>query len=76
VRTPKHGVSEKSEDWKKKHYRAMKDLVPYFEIFMGLYFFATLLVAYFGGHFLSMPFLLLFFVGFSYVGSLSVYQRR
>jgi hypothetical protein len=43
---------------------------------MGVYFAATLGVAVFGGHFLSIPFLLLFLIGFFYVGSLSVYQRR
>jgi cellulose synthase/poly-beta-1,6-N-acetylglucosamine synthase-like glycosyltransferase len=76
VRTPKHGIARKGESWSGKKYRAMKNLVPFFEIFMGLYFVATLLVAARGGHFLSMPFLLLFLVGFLYVGSLSVHQRR
>jgi cellulose synthase/poly-beta-1,6-N-acetylglucosamine synthase-like glycosyltransferase len=76
VRTPKHGVLQKRENWTCKKYRAMKNLVPFFELFMGLYFTATLAVAFIGGHFLSMPFLLLFLVGFFYVGSLSVHQRR
>ena len=43
---------------------------------MGLYFAATLVVAFIGGHFISMPFLCLFLVGYLYVGGLSVYQRR
>ena len=76
VRTPKHGVASRREDWKKKRYRAMKNLVPFFELFMALYFTATMVVAASFGHFLSMPFLLLFLVGFTYVGTLSVYQRR
>ena len=76
VRTPKHGVAVRGEDWTRKRYRAMKDLVPFFELFMALYFTATIAVAFQSGHFLSMPFLLLFLVGFSYVGALSVYQRR
>jgi len=76
VRTPKHGVARKDEDWRAKHYRAMKNLVPFFELFMALYFTATLAVAARGGHFLSMPFLLLFLIGYGYVGMLSVYQRR
>jgi len=76
VRTPKHGVAARGEDWTRKRYRAMKDLVPFFELFMALYFTATIAVAFHSGHFLSMPFLLLFLVGFSYVGALSVYQRR
>ena len=76
VRTPKHGVASRKEDWHNKRYRAIKNLVPFFELFMALYFAATLAVAATYGHFLSMPFLLLFLVGFSYVGALSVYQRR
>jgi cellulose synthase/poly-beta-1,6-N-acetylglucosamine synthase-like glycosyltransferase len=76
VRTPKHGVNSKSEDWRKKRYRAVRDMVPFFEIGMGLYFAVTLVVAFIGGHFISMPFLCLFLVGYLYVGSLSVYQRR
>jgi len=76
VRTPKHGVSARGENWTAKKYRAVKSLVPFFEIFMGLYFAVTLAVAFRGGHFISMPFLLLFLVGYLYVGSLSVYQRR
>jgi hypothetical protein len=76
VRTPKHGVARKDEDWTRKKYRAMKNLVPFFELIMALYFAATIFVAADGGHFISLPFLLLFFVGFSYVGALSVYQKR
>ncbi len=76
VRTPKHGVAVRGEDWTQKRYRAMKSLVPFFELFMALYFTATILVALTGGHFLSLPFLCLFLVGFTYVGTLSVYQRR
>jgi len=76
VRTPKHGVAHKGQNWTAKRYRAVKTLIPYFELIMAFYFVAAMVVAINGGHFLSMPFLLLFFVGYLYVGSLSVYQRR
>ena len=76
VRTPKHGVARRDADWTVCRYRAIKDLVPFFELFMAVYFAATLAVAAKGGHFLSMPFLLLFLIGYGYVGMLSVYQRR
>jgi cellulose synthase/poly-beta-1,6-N-acetylglucosamine synthase-like glycosyltransferase len=76
VRTPKHGLASKAENWSEKRYRAVKTLIPYFELMMAAYFVAALAVAFVGGHFLSMPFLLLFLVGFLYVGALSVYQRR
>jgi cellulose synthase/poly-beta-1,6-N-acetylglucosamine synthase-like glycosyltransferase len=76
VRTPKHGVETKTSLWAGKRYHAMKTLIPYFELFMAAYFGAAMLVAYQGSHFLSMPFLLLFLVGFLYVGALSAFQRR
>jgi cellulose synthase/poly-beta-1,6-N-acetylglucosamine synthase-like glycosyltransferase len=76
VRTPKHGVQSKGSSWSEKRYRAMKTLIPYFELFMAFYFAAALAVAFIGGHFISMPFLMLFLVGYLYVGALSVFQRR
>lgn len=76
VRTAKHGVKGKGESWRAKRYRATRNLVPYFEIFMALYFVAAAAVAIVGGHFVSLPFLMLFMVGYGYVGALSVYQRR
>jgi cellulose synthase/poly-beta-1,6-N-acetylglucosamine synthase-like glycosyltransferase len=76
VRTPKHGVETRTSSWAEKRYRSMKTLIPYFELFMAAYFGAALLVAYRGSHFFSMPFLLLFLVGFLYVGALSAFQRR
>jgi cellulose synthase/poly-beta-1,6-N-acetylglucosamine synthase-like glycosyltransferase len=76
VRTPKHGVEQRDESWTAKKYRAAKTLIPYFELFMALYFVAAAVIAIIGGHFISLPFLMLFLVGYAYVGALSVYQRR
>ncbi len=76
VRTPKHGVEQRDESWTAKKYRAAKTLIPYFELFMALYFVGAAVIAIAGGHFLSLPFLMLFLVGYAYVGTLSVYQRR
>jgi len=76
VRTPKHGVEQRTESWIGKRYRAAKTLIPYFELLMAAYLLAAVIVAVMYKHFLSMPFLLLFLVGYGYVGALSVYQRR
>ena len=76
VRTPKHGVAARSESWVKKRYRGAKTLIPYFELLMAGYFILAFFVAVKGGHYVSLPFLFLFFVGYGYVGALSVYQRR
>lgn len=76
VRTPKHGVADRKESWSHKSYRAAKSLIPCLEIFMAIYFCIAVGVAISGGHFFALPFLFLFLVGYGYVGTLSVYQRR
>jgi cellulose synthase/poly-beta-1,6-N-acetylglucosamine synthase-like glycosyltransferase len=77
IRTPKHGVAEKTDaEWKKKRYRAARTFVPLVEFAFAAYFVVALVVAARGGHWLSMPFLALFLVGYLYVATLSVHQTR
>jgi hypothetical protein len=74
VRTPKHGIRGKLETWSGKKYRAAKSLTPFLEIFMAAYFVVAVQIAVANGHYVSVPFLLLFLFGFAYVGVLSVWQ--
>lgn len=76
VRTPKHGVTSNEEDWKTRKYRAARNLVPYLELSMVVYLLLTISVAVVNAHYLSLPFLLLFLIGYIYVLSLSMFQRR
>jgi cellulose synthase/poly-beta-1,6-N-acetylglucosamine synthase-like glycosyltransferase len=76
VRTPKHGVTTKSESWAAKKYKTARDIVPYVELALAAYFAVAMVVAGFGGHWMSMPFLALFLGGFAYVGTLSVHQSH
>ena len=76
VRTAKHGVDDKTLRLSKMKYRARKGFVPLIEFAFAAYFVATIYVAVVGGHWVSLPFLLLFLFGYLYVGVLSVYQRR
>lgn len=76
VRTPKHGVVGKLERWSTKKYRASKTVVPMVEVAFAVYFAVAMVCAVLGGHWVSLPFLLLFFVGFAYVGALSLHQSR
>jgi cellulose synthase/poly-beta-1,6-N-acetylglucosamine synthase-like glycosyltransferase len=76
VRTPKHGVVQKKESWTKKKYKASKNLSTYIELGFALYFVATITLAVLTGAWASVPFLVLFVVGFVYVGGLSLYQAR
>jgi len=76
VRTPKHGVVKNHEGWSKKKYKAGKTLATLVEIGFGLYFVATIGIAIALGAWMSIPFLVLFMIGFLYVGTLSLYQAR
>ena len=76
VRTAKHGVESRDGSWKKKKYRAKKGIVPLIELAFAAYFIFTIYVAVTGGHWVSIPFLLLFLFGYLYVGMFSIYQKR
>lgn len=78
VRTPKHGVhgEDKSAEWKRKKYKAKFPIHSLLELAFGLYFVVTIVLAVITGSWISIPFLVLFMVGFLYVGSLSLYQTR
>ena len=76
VRTPKHGITKNGHTWKKKKYKTKWPIHSLIEIAFGLYFVATITLAIYTGNWINIPFLVLFMVGFLYVGSLSLYQRR
>ena len=76
VRTPKHGVVRNEQSWVKKKYKAGKNVYALIEFGFGLYFVATIVLAVWIGAWMSIPFLVLFMVGFLYVGGLSLYQAR
>ncbi|MGD1866003.1 MAG: glycosyltransferase [Phormidesmis sp.] len=76
VRTPKHGVVRKSEKWTNKKYRGAKTWVLCLELMMLVYLAATIAFAIAHGHYSSLPFLTMFFVGYSYVLALGLFQRR
>jgi cellulose synthase/poly-beta-1,6-N-acetylglucosamine synthase-like glycosyltransferase len=76
VRTAKHGMKNEKTGWTKTTYRAKKGLVPLLELFFAAYFVVTIIVAFRGGHWISIPFLMLFLFGYLYVGMFSIYQRR
>ena len=75
VRTPKYRVEETSDaTWKKKKYRRKRGLLPLLELGFALYFLLAIIYSarlYMWG---TIPFLLLFFFGFGYMGVMSVLQ--
>lgn len=76
VRTPKHGVVKSTETWTAKKYRGAKTWVLCLEFLMLVYLAVTIAFAAQHTHYLSLPFLLMFFTGYSYVLGLGLFQRR
>lgn len=76
VRTPKHGVRQQGDAWKKKRYRTKWPVHSIVELAFGAYFVLTIVLAVITGSWVNIPFLVLFMIGFLYVGSLSLYQTR
>jgi cellulose synthase/poly-beta-1,6-N-acetylglucosamine synthase-like glycosyltransferase len=77
VRTPKHGIDRRDQRWISKRYRAgMGSLNTYLELAFGVYFVITIALAVITGSWINIPFLVLFMVGFLYVGMLSLHQVR
>ena len=75
-RTPKYNVSRFTDEWKNKKYAGIRSKLPFFELTLGAYFAIIVAVALWHGLLVSSLFLCLFLVGFTYVGCLSLFQRR
>lgn len=75
VRTPKYRV-EKTDDetWKRKKYQRKRGWLPLFELAFSLYFLLAILYALRLRMWGTVPFLVLFFFGFGYMGMMSVLQ--
>jgi cellulose synthase/poly-beta-1,6-N-acetylglucosamine synthase-like glycosyltransferase len=77
VRTPKHGIERRADGWISKRYKAgAGSLNTYLELGFGVYFVITIGLAVVTGSWMNIPFLVLFMVGFLYVGALSLHQLR
>jgi cellulose synthase/poly-beta-1,6-N-acetylglucosamine synthase-like glycosyltransferase len=75
-RTPKYNVAGLGDQWKHKKYAGLRSKLPFFELLLGGYFAIVVGVAIAHGLVVSTVFLCLFLAGFSYVGLLSLFQRR
>jgi len=77
VRTPKYRVGAGSQEhgqWVKKSYHKSAGWMPFLEVFMGLYFAATVAYAFQNENYATIPFLLLFVWGYLYTGLMSLAQ--
>jgi cellulose synthase/poly-beta-1,6-N-acetylglucosamine synthase-like glycosyltransferase len=74
IRTPKYGAATRGDFWVRNKYRALRGLVPYLELGFGAYFSYVLLQAIDREQWSLLPFVMIFQVGFFYVGLLSLMQ--
>jgi hypothetical protein len=75
ARTPKYGIERDSDEWVGKKYHQTFGVQPMVELALGLYFTATVFYALANGIYGTLPFLMLFQVGFLYTGLLSIFQQ-
>src|SRR3954462_2040129 len=74
ARTPKYGIERKHQQWRACKYMPMKSLLPIVEMAFALYFTYFLWFAISHGQYLSVPFLVMFQLGFLYVSLSSLSQ--
>jgi cellulose synthase/poly-beta-1,6-N-acetylglucosamine synthase-like glycosyltransferase len=75
ARTPKYRIEGDSDEWVGKKYRQSVAVQPLIELALGLYFTATVFYALANQIYGTVPFLVLFQVGFLYTGLLSIVQQ-
>ncbi len=73
-RTPKFKIEDKKDKWYHKRYRGRISPMVIMELFLGLYFTFNIYFAYVNKIYVSIPFLMIFQVGYFYVAFLSLYQ--
>jgi len=76
ARTPKYRIEADADEWVGKKYRQSVAVQPIFELILGLYFTWTVFYALANQIYGTVPFLVLFQVGFLYTGLLSIVQQH
>src|ERR1700749_4312339 len=74
ARTPKYRVLKKGEKSQARKYRKRLGIIPWIEILIGCYFTATVWYGVLTENYFTVPFLLLFVIGYWYTGLLSLFQ--
>jgi len=75
VRTAKYRIEEIEENWERKKYvRSRVGWIPLVELTLAVYFLLNVVYALTAENYLTAPFLLLFFMGYSYMGVMSLLQ--
>jgi cellulose synthase/poly-beta-1,6-N-acetylglucosamine synthase-like glycosyltransferase len=75
ARTPKYRIEGDADEWVGKRYRQSVAVQPFIELALGLYFTWTVFYALANQIYATLPFLLLFQIGFLYTGLVSIVQQ-
>jgi cellulose synthase/poly-beta-1,6-N-acetylglucosamine synthase-like glycosyltransferase len=75
TRTPKYGVKQSRETWREKRYRAIKQAWPWIELAFGAYVTYFVVLAVERHSWGTIPFMVLFQIGFLYVAVTSIIQQ-
>src|SRR4029077_5690164 len=76
TRTPKYHIERDGDEWVGKKYRQTVAVQALIELALGLYFTATVFYALANQIYGTLPFLVLFQIGFLYTGLLSIVQQH
>jgi cellulose synthase/poly-beta-1,6-N-acetylglucosamine synthase-like glycosyltransferase len=76
ARTPKYHVESKKDKVRASKYRRRLGWVPWIELLIGSYFALTVYYALDNENYITVPFLILFVVGYWYTGLMSLLQGR
>ena len=74
ARTPKYRVESRKDKVRTTKYRRRLGWVPWLELLIGSYFALTVFYAMDNENFITVPFLILFVVGYWYTGLMSLLQ--
>jgi cellulose synthase/poly-beta-1,6-N-acetylglucosamine synthase-like glycosyltransferase len=75
ARTPKYRIEGAADEWIGKKYHQTVAIQPLIELALGLYFTATVFYALANQIYGTLPFLMLFQIGFLYTGLVSLVQQ-
>ncbi len=73
-RTPKYNIENKKDIWLGKKYRGEINFLVLMELLLGIYFTFNIYFAFINKIYVSIPFLMMFQLGYFYVAFLSIFQ--
>ena len=73
-RTPKYSIEKKKDRWVGKKYRGEINILVIMELLLGIYFTFNIYFAFVNKIYVSIPFLMMFQMGYFYVAFLSIFQ--